>query len=78
MALTALAMEGCVTGTATYSPSAGPAKTTSMSALPTIAPDDTVSDPGQATPTGAPAEPERALTEDDVRTERYYKSHRAA
>lgn len=56
MALTALAMEGCVTGTATYSPSAGPAKTTSMSALPTIAPDDTVSDPGQATPTGAPAD----------------------
>jgi hypothetical protein len=27
---------------------------------------------------GAPAEPERALTEDDVRTEQYFKGHPAA
>ena len=27
---------------------------------------------------GAPVEPERAQTEDDIRSERYFKSHRAA
>jgi len=27
---------------------------------------------------GAPVEPERALTEDDLRSERFLKSHRAA
>jgi hypothetical protein len=27
---------------------------------------------------GTPAEPERALTEDDLRSERFFSSHRAA